>query len=314
MNARHLCHGLLLSTLGLASVVAATPPAEIGVAGTTAFPESLTSTPDGTVYIGGAGSRLIYRAKPGEATAQPWVLPGAEDAGTLGVFADAKARTLWSCGRPGGGAGQPTVPSTLRSFDLATGLPKARYPLPTAGGTCNDIAIGKDGAVYATDTSNMEVVRLARGAKALEVWAGDGAFGPKGGVLDGIAVLGNRVIVNTLATSKLFAIPVASRGAAGPVTEIKLDRPVDRPDGMRSHGNDSLLVAESGNGGRVSLVVISGDTGKRTVLKEGFPGGPVAVTAVGDTVYVLEGQLALLRDPKARPAPFKATAVPVGKR
>jgi hypothetical protein len=52
-------------------------------------------------------------------------------------------------------------------------------------------------------------------------------------------------------------------------------------------------------------------------VKEGFPDGPVAVTVVGQTAYVLEGQLAGMRGPPGGtppPAkPFKATAVEVGK-
>jgi hypothetical protein len=59
-------------------------------------------------------------------------------------------------------------------------------------------------------------------------------------------------------------------------------------------------------------------TGKVTTLKEGFPDGPVAVTVVGETAYLLEGQLSILfggapgAAPPA-PKPFKATAVQVGK-
>ena len=57
--------------------------------------------------------------------------------------------------------------------------------------------------------------------------------------------------------------------------------------------------------------------GKVTVLKQGFPDGPVAVTVVGQNAYVLEGQLAALRAPPGSPAaatkPYKATAVAVGK-
>jgi hypothetical protein len=208
------------------------------------------------------------------------------------------------------------VPSTLRAYDLATGLLKAKYPMPGEGGTCNDAAVGKDGTVYASDTPNMQVVRLRRGAKALEAWAGsDGGFGPKGGILDGIAVLGNRVLVNALATSKLFAVPIARRGAAGPITEVKLDKPIERPDGMRSFGSKALLVAESGSGGRLSKVVVNGDAGTREILKEGYPDGPVGLTVVGETAYVLEGQLSLMRntDPKVKANPFRATAVPVGQ-
>jgi sugar lactone lactonase YvrE len=238
----------------------------------------------------------------------------------FGVFADDKSRTLYACSGNFGPppAGEAPAPSALYTFDLKTGAPKGHYPLPTAGGSCNDIAVGPDGTAYATDTANMEVVRLKKGAKALEVWAGaNGEFGPKGGVLDGIAVLGNRVIVNVLFTSKLFSAPIGKDGKVGTITEIKLDNPITRPDGMRSFGKSSLLVAEAGSGtGRLSRVDLTGDTGKVTALKDGFPGGPVAVTVVGTTAYVLEGQLAALMgrgDQNAKLAPFRATAVPVGK-
>src|ERR1700720_1574826 len=103
-----------------------------------------------------------------------------------------------------------------------------------------------DGTAYISDTGNMEVDRLPRGGRQLQVWAGHGGFGPKGGVLDAISVLGNRLFVNTLATSKLFAIPIKADGTAGAITEMKLDRAINQPDGMRSFGKDSVLIVEGG--------------------------------------------------------------------
>jgi sugar lactone lactonase YvrE len=307
--------------LGAAAVTqASAPPAEILIPGERVFPESLTSTRNGTVIIGSIGARTIYRAKPGSATAEAWIQPGTDGMqGIFGVLADDKSNTLYACsggfGPPAAGQAPP-VP-TLYTFDLKSGAPKGHYPLPTAGAACNDIAVGSDGTAYATDTANMQVVRLKKGAKDLEVWAGAGGeFGPKGGVLDGIAVLGDRVIVNALLTSKLFSVPIGKDGTAGTVTEIKLEGAITRPDGMRSFGKKSLLVAEAGNGGRLSRVDLTGDTGKVTLLKDGFPGGPTAVTVVGTTAYVLEGQLAVMMgrgDPNAKLAPFHAVTVQVGK-
>ena len=159
----------------------------------------------------------------------------------------------------------------------------------------------------------MEVLRLKKRARQLEVWAGNGAFGPKGGVLDGIAVLGDRVFANTLATSKLFGVAIERGGKAGAVTEIKLDRPISRPDGMRSFGKDSLLVVEGG-AGRLSLVTISGDSATVKTLSEGYPDGATAVTVVGDVAWVLEAQLGAMRGPATNPAkPFIAPEVNVGK-
>jgi hypothetical protein len=161
----------------------------------------------------------------------------------------------------------------------------------------------------------MEVVRLRRGSTQLEVWAGNGGFGAKGGILDGISVLGSRLFVNTLNTSKLFVVPIDADGKAGAITEVKLDRAINRPDGMRAFGKDSVLIVEGGGPGALSRIKISGNSGQVTPLKEGFPDGPVAVTVVGTTAYVLEGQLKLLfgpPDPSAPSKPFHATAVEVG--
>lgn len=289
-----------------------TAPQTIAVAGDRLFTESLTSSQDGTIYIASYGSRTVYRATPGAATAEPWIQPIA--APYLGVLADDAAGTLWACVLPEGEQGKPPVkPSLIRAYDLSTGAVKADYPLLTAKGACNDIAMGADGTAYATDMENMEIVRLKPGATALEVWAGKGAFGKTGDLLDGISVVGDRVIVNTLNSNKLFAVPVSADGAAGAVVELKLDRAIEAPDGMRAFGPSSVLLIESGGAGRLSRVDLSGDTATVKTIKEGFPGGPVAVTVVGETAYVIEAQFAVGgKGPNAKTAPYAALAVPVG--
>lgn len=312
----------LSMTLGaLPNIAVAALPEAINIPGEKIFPESLTSSSDGAVIIGSIGQKQIYRAKPGSATAEVWIPAGTEGLNSiLGVFADNKSSTLYACSNAIGPPGAaPAVNATLHTFDLKTGKPKGHYVFPTEKGLCNDIAVDAAGNAYATDTNNMEVVRLKKGGTALEVWAGNGAFGPKGGVLDGISVLGKRVVANTLATSKLFSVPIEADGKAGAAVEVKLDRPISHPDGMRSFGKSDVLIIEGGNGGRLSRIALNGDTGKVTTLKEGYPDGPVAVTVVGTTAYVLEGQLmAMMRRPGDNtPAPelkpFKATAVEVGK-
>jgi sugar lactone lactonase YvrE len=314
MKLRFIC--LALAAAG--AVQAATPAPEITIPGERIFPESLTSTADGSVIFGSIGARTVFRAKPGSATAEPWIQPGTDGMrSVLGVFADDKSNTLYACsggfGPPPPGEG-PYIP-TLFTFDLETGAPKGHYVFPDGKGACNDIAVGPDGTAYVTDTGNSLVLRLKKGAKDLEVWAGEnGEFGAKNVVVDGIAVLGQRVIVNALITSKLFSVPIGKDGKAGPVTEIKLDKPISRPDGMRSYGKNTLFIAESGEGGRVSRVDLTGNEGKTTVLKQGLPGGSASVTVVGKYVYVLEGQLAFMmgQGPKdAQIGPFRATAIPI---
>lgn len=318
---RRLQHASLLFTaaVALGAAAQAAAPAEIVLQGERIFPESLTSTSNGTVIIGGLGNHAIYRAQPGAATAEVWIPAGTDGLqSVLGVFADEKSHTLWACSSTFGAPGGPPPPGAdLHAFDLKSGAPKARYPLPTPGSLCNDIAIAGDGTLYVTDTRNMQVLRLKKGASSLEVWAEGGGFGPKDGVLDGISVLGTRVLVNALVENKLYSVPIESDGRAGTIVEVKLDQPIARPDGMRSFGKSALLLVDAAEGGRLSLVTLKGDEATVKTLKSGFPDGPTAVTVVGTDAYVLEAQLAKMRAnppiPNSGLNPFHATAVHIGK-
>lgn len=295
------------------AVAAAPAPAQIVIPGSRIIPESLTSTADGTVIIGSVGARQIYRAAPGAATAEVFIPAGTGDMqGIFGVLADEASGNLYACS---GNMGPPAegvtpVPSAMYVFDLKTGAYKAHHPLPTAGAACNDIAVDATGTRYVTDTTNMLVATLKPDGEKFEVWAGqDGKFGPTGGVLDGLAVVDGNLYVNALITSKLFVVPIGADGAAGAITEVTLDKPLDRPDGMRTYGK-GLLVAQGGGAGSLQHVTLDGTTGTNVTLKEGFPDGPVAVTVVGDNAYVLEAQFASMRAAPGTPdKPFAATAV-----
>src|SRR5713101_6769119 len=61
----------------------------IAVPGTKAFPESITSTSDGALFVGRLGEGGIGRVKPRSAKATVFVRPGASGSRSLlGVFAD----------------------------------------------------------------------------------------------------------------------------------------------------------------------------------------------------------------------------------
>src|SRR5262245_65919576 len=147
-----------------AAPAAAPPrPADLSIPGTGLFPESLTSSSDGSVHIGSVGKAQIYKVAPGGSEAKPFIAP---DTGGIkqvfGVFADDSTGTLWACSnlmQPGPPGAAPPGPSALHSFELATGAPKKNFALPK-GGFCNDVAIGAGGEVYATDTNGMQVLRL----------------------------------------------------------------------------------------------------------------------------------------------------------
>ncbi len=309
---------------GCASLMGSSPPAVlpqvVTVDGTKVYPESMASAADGSLFFGSIGNKMVYRAAPGSDKAEPFVQPGTDGLqSTFGVFADSKSNTLYTCSNAFGGApGAAAAPATLYAFDLKTGAPKGHYPFVTKGALCNDIATTPDGLTFATDTNNMQVEVLKKGASALEVWAGaDGGLGKKGGAVDGISILGHRAIVNELSASKLFSVDINKDGTAGMPVEVKLDRPISRPDGMRSFGKSAVLIIEGGDGGKLEKVTFDGNTGKVELIKQGYPDGPVGVALVGTTAYVCESQFAAMRQRPGAPAapakPFTANAVEVGK-
>jgi hypothetical protein len=132
-----LTTALLFAALS-ASAFAAT---DVTVTASMAFPESLTSTADGTIYIGSLSRAEVYRALPGQAEAKTWI---TKEAGkfslVLGVLADTPTDTLWVCDNAGDRA-------YLKTFGLRSGVLTKSYELP-GGGFCNDLALtGKDAYV-----------------------------------------------------------------------------------------------------------------------------------------------------------------------
>jgi hypothetical protein len=111
--------------LGATAVsLAAAGPTEVTVHEDKPFPESITSTSDGSLIMGSVTKGEVFRAAKGAATAEPWIKPGTNGLQRiLGVFADEKAGTLWVCSSKAA-QGPPTA---LKAFDLKTGAPKGSY-------------------------------------------------------------------------------------------------------------------------------------------------------------------------------------------
>jgi streptogramin lyase len=286
-----------------------------------AYPESLTATADGTIYAGSLYQGGIFRVPPGAATAEQWIQPGANDSMiTLGVLADEKSGTLWACSsdltafgvKPPAGS----KPVALKAFDLKTGAAKGSWPFPGEKSLCNDMVVGADGSVYVTDTLQPHILKLAPGGTSLEVWATDPGFGGEGPQLDGITIgQDGNVYANTFASGRLFRIELGPDGKAGKITQLKTTPGLDHPDGMRAYGKNGLLVVEGADAGRFDIITLNGDNADVKLVKGGFK-QPVSVWQIGDTAWVLEGQLATLFDPpekRGKPGPFYAYAVELPK-
>jgi hypothetical protein len=84
-----ICTTLLGFALAASAGAASAGPTEITLPGTRVFPESITSTGDGTLIIGSLGHGDILRIAPGKSTADEWIKAGTGGLnGVLGVYAD----------------------------------------------------------------------------------------------------------------------------------------------------------------------------------------------------------------------------------
>jgi len=66
---------IALVVVGLACAAQAADRAEITFAGSRIFPESVTSTKNGTLYFGSLGQDSVYRATPTSTKAEVWIRP-----------------------------------------------------------------------------------------------------------------------------------------------------------------------------------------------------------------------------------------------
>src|SRR3954469_14824805 len=173
---RHCLSGTFACIIALSCILQAADRSTITFADGRIFPESLTSTKNGDVYFGALGQDAVYKAAKGSSVATVWIKPKTANLQqVLGVFADEKAGVLWVCASATGGgrSGTPVVGETaLKAFSLKDASLKGSYAFP-GNGLCNDIAVAKDGTVYATDTTQGRVLRLKKGGTMFDVSAND---------------------------------------------------------------------------------------------------------------------------------------------
>src|SRR5258708_27957757 len=164
---RALGTAALALVLGVtSSVIAHAQTAPVGVPDKS-FPESLTSTKDGTLYVGSFNLGGVVKAAPG-GKAEQFIKPGAGGSrSVLGVLADEKGGMLYVCSNDITGFGVPgpgdTKGAWLKTFDLASGALKGSAALSDPKSLCNDIAVGSDGTAYITDSFTPNVYSLRPG-------------------------------------------------------------------------------------------------------------------------------------------------------
>lgn len=283
---------------------------DIRIDDTQVFPESITSMRDGTV-LAGSVKGIVYRTDPGGRIARPWIHHSPENGllTILGVLADERSNTLWLCSAPNFfGPERSQGTTSVMAFDLATGDQKGVYPFP-GGGTCNDITVGADGSVFATDTPNGRILVLEPGRDALRVFGQSPVL--RG--IDGIAFSEDWTLyANNVQTQQIFRVGFNGTGGMGELTTLNLSHALGGPDGMRLIDGNRFIQAE-GTIGRLSVVTIEDNDAVLEIIADDLVSTPGA-TVVGNTAYVIESNIQYLFDPALRgqePDAFMLYAYPL---
>jgi len=294
-------------------------PTSIPLPSKRAFPESISATRDGTLYVGNLAEGGIVRIRP-NGKPQVWIKPTAfGSASILGVLADEPHNTLWVCSDDPSSVGVKITGAesgtALIGFDLKTGAGKLRATFPGEHNLCNDIAIDAAGAAYVTNSDAPQILRLPPGGTQLEVWFSDPSLqpAPDGTGLDGIAFGSDgNLYFNRIDAADLYRIDVKD-AKAGKLTKLRASRALVQTDALRPLRPNVFLLIEGG--GRLDTMTVDGDTAEIVTLQDGYD-TPTGVARVGATAWVSEGQLELIEPgkPEKNPRlPFKLFAVPLPK-
>jgi sugar lactone lactonase YvrE len=309
----------LANIIAFASSISFVEASEIALPGDHEFPESISAASDNTLYVGSLAEGGVWRVKTDTGTVEQWIKPGAFGSRSiLGVLVDEKANLLWVCSNDFSSSGVPgpsSVPgSFVKSFDLTSGEGKVSAQLPGKATICNDMVVGPDGSLFVTNSLAPEILRLKPGSNQLEVWVQSPDFEqpPQGAPgLDGIAFgEDGNLYANTFAGGNFFRVDVKD-GIPGKITKLKPSRSLKLPDGLRSTGGLTFVMAEGG--GSADRLTIHGDQVDVETIKDGIA-GPTSVAVASRTLWITEGQLPhLFEASKNGPPhlPFRIIGVPM---
>lgn len=279
------------------------------------FPEGITISNNGDIFVGSLKENKIVRFKNKEKYSETFVPSNSNGLmSVIGIIADDRNKILWACSSNPGVTNYPTQNPivSLKAFDLATGDHLQSYKFPN-GGFCNDIAIDNNSNIYITDSFNPRILRLNKSESRLENWFENKAFEGEGFNLNGITFIDNKIYTVKMNSGELFEIGIGENGKPVNFNKIDLPRSLNAPDGIEAIDKNNLLVVENRTpstwkGSLTSINLSKEPTIK--IIKDNLD-TPTTVSLKGETAWILQAQFShLFGDEKdTPPGPFEIIGI-----
>ncbi len=280
--------------------------------GDATFPEGIAALPTGEAFfVTGAGSGAIYRVDTATGDTTTVLEPGLR-AGfhTIGLAVDAEGR-LWVAGGESGEILRFDDPDPdTEGYDASAG-PSAVFPTPGVGPKfVNDLVVGPNGDVYATDSVGPTLYRVTATGTTTEAFVDftDTEFAYLEGFnANGIAITddGAYLVVVAANSGRLYRIDVAT----GSVATVTSQQNFVGGDGLVLDGR-TLYIVQNGLD-QISVVTLSENaleaTLDRVIVDERLSSAATAAL-VGDRLLVVNAQFAMMES--GPELPFTVSVVP----
>lgn len=258
------------------------------------YPNGITHSPKGRVFVGSVVSGDILEIKPNKKVRV--AIPASEQvfAGTSLRF-DEVTNILWVASPDFLGVTDSDGNVTRRAHRVAAIDVKKRkvlriWTMPDQG-FCNDIALDGHGGVFISDSIADLVHHIDSPTSELEPYATSSLFSPGELGPAGIVQLANSdLVVGLYSAGELLRVSGNDRS----VSRIPLQRSLENPDGIYAINDNKILVLEGGassGNGKLNLIDFNGDAPYAVHTLVEHIESPLNLTVVDDKVYITESRI-----------------------
>jgi len=231
------------------------------------FPEGVTASPGGRLYVGSIADGSIYTVAPGATTAEQFLAPNTlSKPSVLGMAVNGDGTILWVCNTVTSPAAGALPSAAIVGIGAGDRQVKATHELPpsSVGSFCNDIVISDNGTLWATESFGGRLFRipaadlLTNSAATAWLQASElsGPNGPEVGRFgaNGLTLMSGKLFVVNSSRSSLLSIdPTLAEPTSADLHPVTLSESgvtggvvLANPDGITKVSNTELLVVESG--------------------------------------------------------------------